>query len=75
MGKHARGARGAAGAVHKECMQRKMHTQVDDEDEDEDENEACLAWHAPQKSDFTPLLAALNPFAEMQHGWLQEKRH
>lgn len=43
MGKHARGARGA---VHKECMQRKMHTQVDDEDE----NEAWLAWHAPKKA-------------------------
>lgn len=50
MGKHARGVRGARGAVHKECMQRKMHTQVDDEDENENENEGCLAWHAPKKA-------------------------
>lgn len=52
MGKHERGARGARGAVHKECMQRKMHTQVDDEDDDENENEGCLAWHrhAPKKA-------------------------
>lgn len=78
IGKHARGA------VHKECMQCKMHTQEDDEDEDE-ACRACLGlacpdakWahphrHAPKKKRLHSTFGCTQPIC-WDASWLAARK-